>query len=43
MSARPRTVEFVLMVDTAHRSRPGEAERVGEMIRAQVEAESAPP
>lgn len=34
MSARPRTVEFVLSIDTARRPRAGEAERVGEMIRA---------
>jgi hypothetical protein len=47
MSARPRTVEFVLSIDTARRSKAGEAERVGEMIRAQeaeatgLESESA--
>ena len=45
MSARPRTVEFVLSIDTTRRPTPGAAERVGEMIeeiRAQ-EAECTPP
>ena len=40
MSARPRTVEFVLSIDTARRPAAGEAERVGEMIRAQEAAEA---
>lgn len=43
MSARPRTVEFVLSIDTARRSGAGEAERVGEMIRAQEAEGGAPP
>ena len=34
MSARPRTVEFVLNIDTARRAGAGEAERVGDTIRA---------
>jgi adenine-specific DNA-methyltransferase len=38
MSARPRNVEFVLSIDTARRSTAGEAERMGEMIRAQEAA-----
>lgn len=41
MSARPRNVEFVLSIDTAQRPAAGEAERMGEMIRAQ-EAEGVP-
>ena len=34
MSARPRTVEFVLSIDTARPSDTGQADRVGEMIKA---------
>ncbi len=40
MSARPRTVEFVLSIDTARRSSTGEAERVAEVIQAQEAAET---
>ena len=40
MSARPRTVEFVLSIDTAQRSGAGAAARVGEMI-ARVRAQEA--
>ena len=34
MSARPQTVEFVLGIDTTRPASAGEAERVGDMIRA---------
>ena len=41
-SARPRTVEFVLSIDTSKRAGAGDAERVGEEIRArQSEADAA--
>jgi len=41
-SARPRTVEFVLSIDTSRRAGAGDAERVGEEIRArQAEADAA--
>ena len=41
MSARPRTVEFVLSIDTARPSGADEAERVGEMIRARETEENS--